>query len=41
MSDVIALILLVAFIHLMLLLYWKGMAKARRGKGKPYEDSGL
>jgi len=36
MSDVVALILLIALIHLILLIYWKGMAKARRGKmGKP------
>ncbi|RLJ71183.1 hypothetical protein BCF55_1482 [Hydrogenivirga caldilitoris] len=32
MSDVVALVLVVAFIHGILLIYWKGMAKARKGK---------
>ncbi len=32
MSDVIALILFILAIHLVLLLYWKGMSKARKGK---------
>jgi len=41
MSDVLALILVVAFIHGILFIYWKGMAKARKGKGRSYEDSGL
>ncbi len=32
MSDVVALVLFIALLHLVLLIYWKGMGSARKKK---------
>ncbi len=32
MSDVIALVLFIVFLHAVLLIYWKGMGSARKKK---------